>query len=131
VKCHRANGAGGTSGPDLSAIGQVRPARGFDPGGPNLAAIERSILDPNADIAVPHRVFEVVTTKGVSTRGRLLNQDTFSLQLLDTTQQLRSFAKSDLKQFGFLPSPMPSYRGRLSQAQMNDLLTYLLTLKGQ
>ena len=131
VKCHRANGAGGTGGPDLSAIGQVRPARGFDPGGPNVLAIERSILDPDADVAIPHRVFEVVTTKGVTTRGRLLNQDTFSVQLLDTNEQLRSFAKTDLKQFGFLPSPMPSYRGRLTAPEMADLISYLLTLKGQ
>jgi len=38
--------------------------------------------------------------------------------------------KSDLKEFGFLPSPMPSYRGRLTPQEVADVISYLLTLKG-
>jgi hypothetical protein len=42
--------------------------------------------------------------------GRLLSHDTFSVQLLDTTEKLRSFAKSALREHGFIASPMPSPR---------------------
>jgi hypothetical protein len=63
-------------------------------------------------------------------RGTLLNQDTFSVQLRDEAQNLRSFLKSDLREHGFLPSPMPSYRGRLTPQEVADVVSYLLTLKG-
>jgi putative heme-binding domain-containing protein len=130
ASCHRADGAGGQTGPDLSAIGQVRPTRGFDSGVPNVAQIERSIRDPQAEIAPKYRVYQVVTRSGQTIKGTLLNQDTFSVQMMDDKQQLRGFLKSDLKEWGFQPSPMPAYQGRLSPQEMADLLTYLLTLKG-
>ena len=130
VGCHRVRGNGGQAGPDLTAIGQVRPPRGFDPGGPNVPQIERSILDPNAEIAPAYRVFQVITTSGTTVRGTLLNQDTFSVQMLDSTQNLRSFLKSDLRESGFVPSPMPSYEGKLTSQELADLLVYLLSLRG-
>jgi putative heme-binding domain-containing protein len=129
ANCHQAEGTGGTSGPNLSAIGAPRGGRGFVLP-PDPAALERSILDPNADIAVPFRMFQVTPKSGAVVRGQLLNQDTFSVQLLDGAQNLRSFMKSDLKEFGFLPSPMPSYRGTLTPQEVADVISYLLTLKG-
>jgi putative heme-binding domain-containing protein len=130
VGCHMAEGAGGTIGPDLSRAGVAR-GRGAFAAPPSPAALELSILDPNADIAVAYRTFEVTPRSGATVRGRLLNQDTFSVQLLDEAQNLRSFLKSDLQASGFLPSPMPSYRGRLTAQEVADVVSYLLTLKGQ
>jgi putative heme-binding domain-containing protein len=127
--CHRAEGAGGTSGPDLTRAGVGRGGRGpVQPVDP--AVLERSILDPNADIAVAFRMFQVTPKTGTAVRGVLLNQDTFSVQLRDEAQNLRAFLKSDLKDFGFLPSPMPSYSGRLTPQEVADVVSYLLTLKG-
>src|SRR3954468_2551511 len=66
--CHAINGAGATTGPDL---GPAPPRAGGPAGGGrgggrgaaplNAAALERAILDPDADVAVPYRVFQVVT----------------------------------------------------------------------
>jgi putative heme-binding domain-containing protein len=129
--CHRAEGAGGQTGPDLSAIGRPRGRRGGAAAGPpDVAQIERSILDPNAEIAPNYRVFEVTPKNGAPVRGTLLNQDTFSIQMRDSTQHLRAFLKNDLKDYTFQPSPMPSYRGKLSAQELTDLLTYLVSLKG-
>jgi hypothetical protein len=73
-----------------------------------------------------------VTTKdGVSATGRLLNHDTFTVQLLDSKEQLRSFVKSDLKEYGFVATPMPSYKGRLNAQETADVLSYLVSLKGR
>jgi putative heme-binding domain-containing protein len=127
--CHKAEHAGGTTGPDLSEIGVVRDF-GFGPIPPDPALLEQSILEPNADITPAYRVFQVTPKTGAQIRGTLLNQDTFSVQMHDQDKNLRSFLKSDLKDAGFLPSPMPSYQGRLTPQEVADVVSYLLTLKG-
>jgi mono/diheme cytochrome c family protein len=135
--CHAISGAGGTTGPDLGppppraggAGGGGRGGRGAAP--PTAAALERSILEPDADVAVPFRVFQVVTKSGQTIRGTLLNQDTFSVQMRDQAGDLRAFQKTDLKEHGFLPSAMPTYRGRLAAQEVADVVAYLLSLRGQ
>jgi putative heme-binding domain-containing protein len=130
LSCHRAEGQGGTSGPDLSAAGAGRGGGPFRvPADP--VALARSILDPDASIAAGYQMFQATPKGGAAVRGTLLNQDTFSVQLRDGSQNLRAFLKSDLADFGFLPSPMPSYRGRLTAQEVSDVVSYLLTLKGQ
>ena len=73
----------------------------------------------------------VVTKDGGTTTGRLLNQDAFTVQLMDPKERLRSFSKKDLKEFVFIDtSPMPSYQGKLSAQELADVLSYLVSLKG-
>ena len=136
--CHAINGAGATTGPDLGPA----PPRAGGPGGGgrgggrgaaplSAAALERAILDPDADVAVPYRVFQVVTKSGQTVRGVLLNQDTFSVQMRDQAGDLRAFQKTDLKEHGFQPSAMPPYRGRLAPQEVADVVAYLISLRGQ
>jgi cytochrome c1 len=62
--------------------------------------------------------------------GRLLNIDTFTSQMMDDKGNLRSFIKSDLKQYMFIEkSPMPSYQGKLSDQEISDVVAYLSTLR--
>jgi cytochrome c oxidase cbb3-type subunit III len=119
TSCHRVGVAGSRVGPDLSGIGLARRA----------VELEQSILDPEADVQVTNRTYRVVARDGAVTTGRLLNIDSFSVQLLDSKEQLRSFLKSDLREHGFAPSPMPSYRTRLTTQEVADLVSYLVTLK--
>jgi hypothetical protein len=63
--------------------------------------------------------------------GRLLNQDTHSIQMMNTNERLVSFLKSELRSSGFVPSPMPSYQDELSGDEVADLVGYLLTLGGE
>lgn len=127
--CHLAERAGGTVGPDLSAAGAIRNF-GFGPIPPDVLALERAIVDPNAEMPPDYRVFQVTLKTGTVVRGMLLNQDTFSVQMHDQAKNLRSFQKSELKDHGFLPSAMPSYQGRLTPQEVADVVSYLLTLKG-
>ena len=127
--CHLAERAGGTVGPDLSAAGAIRNF-GFGPIPPDVLALERAIVDPNAEMPPDYRVFQVTLKSGMVVRGMLLNQDTFSVQMHDQAKNLRSFQKVDLKDHGFLPSPMPSYQSRLTPQEVADVVSYLLTLKG-
>jgi mono/diheme cytochrome c family protein len=67
---------------------------------------------------------------GTTVTGRLLNHDSFTVQMLDSKEQLRSFAKADLREHGFAPTPMPSAQGRLDSQETADVVSYLASLKG-
>jgi hypothetical protein len=96
-----------------------------------LAEIELSILDPNAEVLAQNRYYRVTTKSGKTITGRLLNEDSFSIQILDTKERLLSLQRTDLRTAGFLSeSPMPSYRDKLSKSERDDLITYLASLKG-
>src|SRR5688572_23331586 len=117
--CHRVGLAGSRVGPDLSAIGLQRRA----------VELEQSLLEPDADVQITNRTYRVVAKDGSVTTGRLLNIDSFTVQLLDSKEQLRSFTKSDLRDHGFVASPMPSFKARLSAQEIADVVGYLVTLK--
>lgn len=121
LNCHRVRDRGSRVGPDLTNIGARR----------KRDDIERSIVDPNAEVLAENRYVRVVTRDGANYTGRILNEDTFSLQLMDSKENLRSFQKADLSKFEFLKtSAMPSYRDKLSGNELADLVGYLVSLKG-
>jgi len=117
--CHRVNGDGSRLGPDLSRIGQLR----------RTIELEQSLIEPAAEVLPGNRTYRVTTKDGTTVTGRLLNHDTFTVQLLDSNEQLRSFVKADLKEFGFAPTPMPSYRDKLSPQEVADVVSYMVSLK--
>ena len=121
MNCHRVLDQGSRVGPDLTNIGARR----------KRDDIERSIIDPNAEILPENRYITVVTRNGATITGRILNEDTFSIQLIDSKEKLVSLQKADLSKFEFLKnSPMPSYRDKLSGDELSDLVGYLVSLKG-
>jgi cytochrome c oxidase cbb3-type subunit III len=121
TNCHRAQGVGSYFGPPLTDIGMQR----------RVVELEQSLSDPNGVIMPQNRLFRVVTTDGTTLTGRILNQDTFTVQLIDSKERLLSFQRSSLKEFSPInASPMPSYKDRLSAAERSDLVAYLLSLKG-
>ena len=121
LTCHRINGVGSGVGPELTRIGAVRGA--FE--------VEQSLVDPNADVQPTNRFYRVVLRDGTAVTGRLLTHDTFSIQLLDMNERLRSFNKSDLREQGFAASPMPSFRERLTAQELADVVSYLVSLRGR
>jgi quinoprotein glucose dehydrogenase len=119
--CHRAAGAGSRSGPDLSDVGALHRA----------VDLEQSLLDPGAVVLPQNRFVKVVTKDGTTVTGRLMNQDTFTLQLIDSQDRLRSFPLADLRQHSVVTSSsMPSYKDRLTPSELADVVAYLVSLKG-
>jgi len=121
LTCHRVDGAGSQLGPDLNSVGPLR----------RTVDLRRSLLDPDAEIFDDNRFARVVTRDGEAITGRLLNQDSFSIQLFDMKERLLSFTKSDLRDWAMLKSPMPSYRDKLSSEELADVVSYLRSLKGR
>lgn len=120
--CHRVDGVGARLGPDLSDIGRLRRA----------VELETSVVDPGKEILYTNRTYKVVTKDGATVTGRLLNLDSFTVLMLDTKEQLRSFEKSSLRDYGFVDaSPMPSYKDKLNAQELADVVSYLVSLKGK
>lgn len=120
LTCHRIGTSGSTLGPDLSRVGLDRRA----------AELLRALVEPNAEVQPNQRFYQVTPKRGAAVAGRLLNHDTFTVQLFDMRGQLRSFDKADLREFGFVPSPMRSYRDELSPQELADVVSYLVSLRG-
>jgi putative heme-binding domain-containing protein len=120
LSCHRVKTSGSRLGPNLTEIGSTR----------RMVELERALVDPKADAAPQNRSVRVVTKDGTTVTGRLLNIDTFSIQMLDSNENLRSFSRSDLRESTVLPkSSMPSYKDKLSPQELADVVSYLASLK--
>jgi putative heme-binding domain-containing protein len=121
-QCHRVGPTGSRVAPNLSDVGSLRSA----------GSLQRSLLDPNSQMMPINRPVRVVTKDGTVIVGRRLNEDTYSIQLLDDHERLHSLLKADVREFTIsTTSPMPSYQDKLSADEIADVLAYLLSLKGQ
>jgi putative heme-binding domain-containing protein len=136
VQCHAIHGEGSGFGPDLSDVGRRRSSE----------YLRRSLVDPNADVPESYTAWRpdvdlpenflyvrLVTKGGEELSGVRVNEDTFTIQIRETTGAIHSFFKSELaelhKDFG--KSPMPSYADALSYDELNDLVAYLASLRNQ
>ena len=87
-------------------------------------------MDPNATVSNTNRYVLLSLKDGSAVSGKLLNQDTFAIQILDYRESLKSISRSTVRDVVF-KSPMPSYREKLSLQELADVVSYLATLKGQ
>lgn len=119
LACHRTAGDGGFRGPNLSTIGAVR----------SEASLVDSLINPSAEIVPLNQELRVVTRTGRTIEGRRMNEDTFSVQLILAEQgRLVSLLKSEVREIVPLPSPMPSFRDRLTAGELSDIVAYLRSL---
>jgi putative heme-binding domain-containing protein len=131
--CHIISGEGSGIGPELTKVGQLR--------GPGY--LKSAVLYPGTDLPQAHIFLEtggqlefmyvhVVTKDGHPFDGTRVAEDSFRIVIKDAKGNFHSFQKADLRELKKEPgkSVMPSFRGKLSDAQVNDLVAYLASLKG-
>jgi len=122
LTCHSVAGVGARAAPALTEVGSSRRA----------VELQRSIVEPGAEIRSDSRPVRLVMRDGTTINGRLLNQDSFTIQLLDANARLRLVEKSAVREFTIpKESPMPSYKDRLDAQELADVVTYLTSLKGR
>jgi putative heme-binding domain-containing protein len=121
LACHRIHARGSRVAPDLTDIGAARTAE----------ALHRTLVDPSSGMMPINRPVRIVLKDGRTLNGRRLNEDTYTVQLIDEKEQLHSLVKSDLRTYTVeTRSTMPSYAGRLTPEELADVIAYLLTLRG-
>jgi putative heme-binding domain-containing protein len=120
--CHRVNGRGPRSAPDLSDIGIARAP----------AMLERAVREPTSALMPINRPVRIIMRDGKTIRGRRLNEDTHTVQLIDEKERLVSVVKKDMRSMDVAKeSAMPAYAGKLSDSEIADLVAYLMTLRRQ
>ena len=119
--CHRVGGNGSRVAPDLSDIGAIRAPD----------SLQQSVLDPDAFVLPINRSVRAVTRDGKVISGRRLNEDTYTVQLIDEQERLVSLDKAGLREYTVVKtSSMPSYKDKLTSQELSDLVAYLHSLKG-
>lgn len=120
ASCHRVNGVGPRTAPDLSDIGAVRTP----------ATLQMTLLDPYTALLPINKQVRLVTQEGETVQGRRLNEDTYSVQIIDSRERLRSFLKSELADYEILRTPTHT-PAMISSDQVADVVGYLLSLTGR
>ena len=129
--CHMVAGKGGRVGPDLTAVGSARTVE-------SLVESVRSpsqrlawgLTESTKEFAQEYETVTVVTPEGQEVKGVTLNEDQFSLQMMDTAERIHLFEKDKLRSIQkSRKSIMPSYDPTiLSDHDLDDIVAYLLSV---
>jgi putative heme-binding domain-containing protein len=132
--CHMVNGKGGRLGPDLTTTGS---SRSVDYLADSVRSPSRRLAvglsEPLKDFSQEYETATVVTADGTKLQGVILNEDSFTVQMLDTREQLHSFEKAKLRSYEkSRESLMPAYDAKgLPEKDLKDLIAFLLVASSQ
>jgi len=118
--CHRVNGQGESMGPDLSRVARIR----------SKDLLASAIRDPSALISSRYKPITLVLNDGSRVRGTLKSEDAFSIQIMNSEQQLRGYRISQLQEIiRETDSLMPVFAIKdLSEDDLNNILGYLANI---
>jgi cytochrome c oxidase cbb3-type subunit III len=130
ASCHRMHGEGGLIGPDLSSIADLRKASSISDA---LTKVNHHVYGPGGNrqhVLVPIATYQPVTitsANGAVTEGVIVNQDSFSIQVMGKDNQLHLFDRATLKNIVYqTKSLMPTdYDKRLTPDEFKDLMAFL------
>src|SRR6266481_771507 len=127
--CHMIEGKGGRLGPDLSTTGSARSTDYLVESVRNPSRrLAQGISEAMKEFSQEYETVTVVTAEGTKFMGVVLNEDHFTLQMMDTREQLHLFEKGKLRSLEkSRESLMPAYDQKmLSDKDLQDLIAYLL-----
>jgi len=132
--CHMMNGKGGRLGPDLTTTGSAR----------SIDYLVESVRDPSRRLAQgiseamkefsqEYETVKVVTADGTKLQGVVLNEDSFTLQMMDMREQIHLLEKDKLKSYEKTrESLMPAYDTKtLNEKDLQDIIAYMLRVSAQ
>ena len=119
--CHMVNGRGGRLGPELSTVGSAR----------SRAYLAESIRQPArqltqnrmfGDSALKYDTVTAVTGDGRTIIGVPMNEDTFTVQIMDASERIHSLDKKTLRSIRHDASRLPN-------GDLDNLVAYLQSLR--
>lgn len=125
--CHIVAGHGTGIGPELTYVGDQR----------GLDYLRQSLTDPAATQSQTMGFQNYLTVRVESLKreieGLRVNEDAFTVQVRDMSGTIHSFRKAELTSLEkvFAHSLMPEYSAALSDDDMDDLISYLMSLRSE
>jgi len=128
--CHIVNGRGGRLGPELTTVGSAR-SRAYLVDSIRQPAKQLTEIRSLGSDSLKYDTVTAVTSDGQTIVGVPMNEDTFTVQLMDMSERVHSLDKKTLKSFKHENrSLMPAYdASRLPDADLDNLVAYLQTLR--
>jgi putative heme-binding domain-containing protein len=133
-QCHMVQGKGGRLGPDLTGTGSSR----------SIESIVESIREPNRRLAgglteatkgfaQEYETATVVTAEGKTITGVTLNEDSFTVQIMDPAEKIYLLDKDTLRSFKKTRvSLMPAYdKSQLGEKELGDIVAYLMSVEAK
>jgi cytochrome c oxidase cbb3-type subunit III len=132
--CHMTNGKGGRLGPELTAVGGARTVEAIKDSVRNPSRrLAWGLTEPSKEFAQEYETITVVTADGKEIKGVALNEDHFSVQMMDTDEHIYLLDKDKLRSFKkSRDSMMPKYDASvLSDKDLDDIVAYLISIGAQ
>ena len=120
ASCHMVNGSGGRLGPDLSTVANRRKPE----------ELGTDLTDPDETVEPRWWTMKVTRGDGSVVEGLRMNEDTFTLRVMDADENLWHFSKGGIRSSQRIEtSSMPSVTGTLTASEVDDLIAYLFSLR--
>lgn len=125
--CHIISGAGKGIGPELTHVGERR----------GLDYLRQSLTDPAETQSQTSGYKDYLTVRIQSADERVeglrIDEDAFSVIVRDVSGTVHSFRKENLVAYDkvFTHSLMPGYAGALDERDLDDVVSYLMSLRSE
>jgi cytochrome c oxidase cbb3-type subunit III len=129
--CHMVEGKGGRLGPDLTAVGGSRTHEAMVDSVRNPSRrLAWGLAEATKEFAQEYESVTAVTSDGKEIKGVTLNEDSFSLQIMDANERIHLLDKDKLRSFQkSRESAMPKYEPDvLSDKDLEDVVAYLVSV---
>jgi cytochrome c oxidase cbb3-type subunit III len=123
ANCHIVAGEGMGFGPELTEVGARR----------SVEYLRECLVKPSSNLPDGFLLVQATSASGETVGGIRVNEDTFSIQIKDSSGRFHSLRKQELKELRKMrgETPMPSYEQIFSAAELQDLVAYLASLRGK
>jgi putative heme-binding domain-containing protein len=120
LACHRIQEQGAYTGPTLNGVGGRRTPD----------EIRTAIVSPQPTLDPSNDLVRLTTADGKTLTGRILSQDDHDVRVIDASGEVATYSKNpELRQFTIINTdPMPSYEGKITGENLDDLVRYLGSL---
>ena len=126
--CHMVSGKGGRLGPDLTGVGGSRTHEALVDSIRNPSRrLAWGLTEATKEFPQEYESVTVVTAEGKEIKGVTLNEDSFTVQIMDPAEHIYLLEKNKLKSFKkSRESAMPKYEPEtLSDKEVEDVVSFL------
>jgi cytochrome c oxidase cbb3-type subunit III len=129
--CHMVEGKGGRFGPELTGVGGSRSREAIIDSVRNPSRrLAWGLTEATKEFPQEYESVTAVTADGKTIKGVTLNEDSFSVQIMDAGEHIHLFEKDKLRSFQkSRESAMPKYDADvLSDKDLEDIVAYLVSV---